>query len=344
MARSSSLKAGALALALLVACGGKKQEEAAPPPPPIEGMSAIPGGATRVVGGDIAKLVASRLVRRGVAAVFERDTELEQRVERLVDSCQIVPGKNVTHFLIGLGDGADEAVMALSGSFAENTLAACVQKALGDDGRLSTKSVGGRTAYLAQSGDGSPVWFALGSSRSLIVASSEEWLDRGLGKGPRLADDAAMKAILADAPTEAAIWAAGKVPEEIGRALVEAAGGEIGPPRSMTGGLELDEALNAELRARFASAFDANKLKMLAKLQMPAIAAVAQRNGLGKLVSRLDIGSEGDIVVLRLAASAAELSDLLAAVDSDAGSLQNPASAPPTTGPEGEVDGQGKPD
>lgn len=335
-----------LAIAALVAlaagCGKKKKEEP-PAPPPVEGLDAIPAGVTRVVGGDVAKLASSRLVRRGVAAIFERDPEIAGRIRRLVKECELEPGKNVAGFIIGLGDKPGEAVMAVRGEFVGASLAACVQRAIGDGGQLVTKQIGGRPAYKARGG-GSPVWFALGSPKSLVVAASEAWLAKGLGQGPRLTADPAMKALLAAAPTKATLWGAGKVPEKVASDLASAAGGQIQAPESMTASLELGDSLEAELRTRFAKAEDANKLKSLAKLQMPAIVAVAQRHHLGQLLSRLRVDAQGSEVVLRLTASEQQLSDLLAAVDSGPTSLQNPASSSSPDPEEGDKgDGQGKP-
>ncbi len=313
----------------VVGCRGKKKANEALAD--IDGLAALGEGVAIVVGGDIEKLASSRLVRRGIEAMLASDTELKTRVEAIAAECKLVPGENVNSFIIGIGEGPSDLLLALSGRFEENALTACVQKRLVDTGgRLTTVPVEGRTAYRADGGSGSePVWFALGSPKTLILAGSQEWLARGLGKGPRLTSNAATNALIASAPTKRTIWAAGKVPEQIGAMLVDATGGAISAPPSMTAQVDFERGVQAQLTAQMVSEKDAKALEKLHKFQAPMIAAMAQAKGLGRLAAKLEVASAGKKLKIGLVANEAELSDLLATVDSGATEQQNPPSSEP---------------
>lgn len=345
--RRTALVAQVVALALALGCG-KKAEKRTEALPAIEGIEALPKGVTRVVGGDVEKLLASRMVRRGVEGMLAREKDLAARLASLAESCALEPGENVLGFIIGLGDGPTDSVMAIRGKFVENALAACVGKAMTEDGgRLVTKTIGGRSAYIAHPGSGDtagdPVYFAVGSPSSLVVAASEPWLAKALGEGPRMTDDPEMASVFRGAPTEAGLWAVGQVPAPVAAGLAKAAAGEIKPPRSMVARLELTDVLEAELRVEFPGVDDAKKLKSLAELQRPAMISVAQRYGLGTLLEQLSIEADKNAVVLRLSVTEAELSELLAAVDTTDPTLQNPAS-PDSEGPDRDDQGNPAPD
>lgn len=333
--------------AVSTGCGKKSNDKAGPPS--VEGVEALPEGVSRVLGGDVRKLMASRLVRRGVTGMLDRDKVLAERIDSLIETCELEPGVNVRGFLIGLGDKPTESVMAVRGKFVENALAACVQKAMIDSGgKLVTKTVAGRSTYVAHPGAGdtasSPVYFAVGSPNSLVVASSEAWLAKALGQGKRMTDDPEMAGLFRGAPIDAPLWAVGRVPDDVARSLVKAAGNQIKAPRSMVARIELTNSLAAELRVEFPGVDDANKLKSLAKVQLPAIIAVSQRYGLGNLLKKLKVEADKNVVVLQLSATEEELSELLVAVDSTDPSLQNPPSPDSNGTPDsGSIDDQGNP-
>lgn len=319
----------ALALALALACSSKTKTGEPPAVREIDGLDAIPAGSQVVLGGDVAKLAGSALIRRGVEAVFARDPALAARIEAITTECELVPGENVESFIIGMGESPDETLMVVRGKFVENALAACVQRSLGESGgRLTTKTVGGRTVYLAASGLGkSTVFFGLGSPRSLMVASSEDWLAKAFGAGPRVTSDREMAALLAKAPTDATLWGVGLVAKDVGAGLVVATDGEVGAPRAMVAQLDVWDGLEASLRVELNSKDDANRLKLMAEAQKPVIAAIAQKWLLGTLVSeKIQFVAEEKSMILRVSATGQELSDLLAAVDTGGDSLQNPQS------------------
>jgi hypothetical protein len=321
----------ALVIAALCAGCGKKANNKPATPPPIEGLEALPAGVTRVVGGDVKKLMASRMVRRAVDGVLARDKVLAERIASLIESCGLEPGDNVTGFVIGLGPGPTDSVMAVRGKFVENSLAACVQKAMIDSGgKLVSVVIAGRSAYVAHPGQGeeasAPVYFAVGSPRSLVFAASEAWLARAMGEGKRMTDDPEMAGLMRRAPAGAALWAVGRVPDEVASGLARAAANEIEAPRSMIARIDLTDVFAAELRVEFPRVDDANKLKSLAQFQLPAMIAVSQRYGLGGLLQKLEVETEKNVVVLRVSATEEELSELLVAVDTADPSLQNPSS------------------
>ncbi len=271
--------------------------------------------------------------------MLARDPELAERIRGIASDCQLEPGKNVLNMLVGIGDGPTDLLLVVEGRFEENALTACVQKRLAESGgQLTTLPIAGRTAYKASGAPGEkksdPVWLALGSAKSLIVAGSREWLEIALGKGPRLTTDPEMKARLDSALTASraatkdkpAAWAIGVVPPAVGAQLAAATGNTVAAPKMMSAqvdfrtgsGADSQVGIAATLRAEMASAKDANALKSLADLQKPLLSAVAHKKGLGQLVAKLDFSTDGASLVMSFVASETELSDLVAAVDNSA--------------------------
>lgn len=332
-----------LLCALAVATGGckGKQEEAPggqpPPPRAVTGLSAVPRDATALVGVNVASLRSSWLVRRAVAQMFRRDPGLEERIEQLARACKLDPAADLDSFIIGVSgapadpdsSGEHEAVMVVTGTFAEADLASCVGQSVAEDGgSLTSQRVDGRTLYRVgqRSGGRDSVWFTVSAPRTLVIATSSSWLARAVGDGDKIADSPSMAALLERVDQDAGIWVAGEIDQRVGAGLVELTAGAVNsPPRAMFGHGRFDAGAGFVLGAVMSSPEDAKYLVSLAKDQLSLGVWAAQRYGLGPLVSKLGVDSEGKTVYLRLSLSEEELRQVLAQIDTPAGSAQNPA-------------------
>lgn len=335
------------ALALAVTACGKDGDQAPALPEEVarvDGLRAMPAEVSAVIGVDVGALVDSKLVRRAAEQLFLRDAGLAERARGLVDACKLDLEKDVEEIVIGLlppeGEAGSESVLIATGRFSESELTACLGRHLGArGGELHSKGAAGRTIYEAAEAGGDGVWLGFGSAETAVVASSEEALVSALGKGPKLAGQADMVALIARAGTDAALWAAGRVDPQVGEGLVAGTGGQVAAPKALFGHVGLDGGLELFLAAEMASGEDAKKLISVAKAQLEAGALVAQRHGLGPLVQRIEARADERTAALSLTLSEAELAKLLAAIDKDTRSNENPG---PESGLQGDPDdGQG---
>lgn len=325
-----------LLLGMLVASslGCKKNKAPLPVPREITGLDALPRDTRAVIGVNVLSLRGSWLVRRAIEQMFRRDPGLEQRIEQLIRDCRFDPSRDLDSFLIGIGgQGSDpelhEAVMVVTGTFLEAELASCVgQGVASDGGHLTAQKVDGRTFYnvSGRSGRRDDVWFTISGQRTLVVATSSEWLAKAVGDGEKLAASPSMAALLDKVDQKAGVWAVGEVDERIGAGLVGLTGGAVGsPPRAMFAQGELKAGVNFMLGAEMGSENDANALLSLMKGQISLGALAAQRYGLGTLISKLGVDSEGKTVYLRFSLSEDEVRQILSQIDTPTGSTQNPA-------------------
>jgi len=351
-ARSSLFGAAAL-LAVVATAGGCKgkssREKAQEAVAAVEGMNALPASVDVVLGAEVAALSRSLLVERAVARMLTSDPGLKADLDSLFQACNFDPVRDLGTVLVAMDNAAtpaataaDRTLLVASGQLSEGNLAACVGRHLSRaGGQLVQKSADGRVHYHADSPPGRlDVWFAFGAPKTLLVSSSPEFLSEALADGPRLAADGEMAELVHRARVPgAALWAAGRVPADIGKGLAAATGGKVGAPRAMFGHIAAETGLTAQLGVELASPAEANTAASLTKEQLKALTQIAQRWRLGRAVAKIALEAVGQTLFLRLALSDEELRQALAPIDSDAGPDQNPA---PPSGDEGALpNGQG---
>jgi hypothetical protein len=301
----------------------------------IEGMSAIPATIDVVLGADVVSLARSDLIDRAVSGMFRGDPGLRKEIDQLFAGCGFRPEKDLRTVLVGMdvdgapAAGAERTILVATGRLSEGAIATCVGRHMGQmgGGALVETEVAGRTHYQADAPTGrQDVWFAFGSQDTVVVTSTAELLTQALGKTPRLADDPMMAALIERARRPgAALWAAGKLPPEIGKGLSGAAGGTLKPPSAIFGSLAVEEGLSAEVGVELASAEEANSAVSLAKRQLGLVAQVAQKWRLGPLVARVQVSSAERTLLLRLALSERDLSQVLGPIDTPGAGQQTTA-------------------
>lgn len=311
----------------------------------IEGMSALPGSIDAVLGADVPALARSELIDRAVTRMFLGDPGLKKEIDKLFAGCGFRPESDVRTVLIGMDidgaavAGAERTLLVASGRLAEGKIATCVGRHMGQiGGALIETQVAGRTHYQADAPTGrQDVWFAFGSQDTVVVSSTAELLTEALGETPRLAADERMAALIDRARRPGvALWAAGKLPPEVAKGLASASGGAVKPPSSIFGDLAVDKGLTAEVGVELASPEEASSAVSLAKRQLGFLAQVAQKWRLGQLVARIEVSAAGPTLLLRLALSDAELSQVLAPIDRPGTGQQTTAPLEDTVDPAGE--------
>jgi hypothetical protein len=330
-----------LGLAILggPACRDKdKKAEPRPVPVPVDvtGLAAVPAGVRAVVGINVEAIADAWLVERAVEQMFLRDPGLAARVDGLITACRFDPAKDLRTLTLALGAGAnqDQALMVATGSFSEPEVVACVRTSLTEDGgTLSESEVQGRRFYQAsaRSDRADSVWFTFGDPRTLVAATSSEWLAEAVGKGDKVLSRQPMAGWIERADPNAGIWAAGALDEKIGGELVELVGGLVSAPRALLGHLHLKDGLVVSLSAIAASATDAQALVALTKKQLRVGALALQRYGLGPLVSKLTVAAEGDTLHLGFALTEEELKDVLSRIDTTSEPAQDTPSGKPAS-------------
>jgi hypothetical protein len=327
------------AVVLLAAAAGckeksKKSEHGAEAVADIEGMSALPASIDALLGADVPALAHSELVDRAVTRMFLGDPGLKKEIEQLFAGCGFRPEKDIRTVLVGMDvDGAavagtERTLLVASGEFAEGKIASCVSKHMGQmGGALVETAVGGRTHYHADAPTGrQDVWFAFGSQSTVVVSSTPELLAEALGKTPRLADDKPMAALIERARKPGvALWAAGKLPPEVGKGLASASGGQVEPPTAIFGNLSVEKGLSSEIGVEMASPQAASTAVSVAKRQLALLAQVAQKWHLGALVARIQVRAAERTVLLQIALSEADLVQVLAPIDTPGPGQQSTA-------------------
>lgn len=329
------------------ACKDKNDEPRPAPPAPVDvtGLAAVPAEVRVVLGANVESMAEAWPEKRAVEQMFLRDPGLAARVDDLITTCRFDPAKDLRSLVVALGAGkhAEQALMVAIGSFSETEIASCVQASLtGDGGSLTQSEVEGRRVYQAtgRAGRADSVWFTFGDPRTLVVATSPEWLAEAVGKGEKVLSRQPMASWIERADPNAGIWAAGAIDESIGAELVKLAGGQLqAPPRALYGHIHLQDGLAMSLSAIAASPQDASILAGLARTQLGVGALALQRYGLGPVVSKLTVNAEGDTLHLRFALSAEELKDVLSRIDTTSAPEQDtPSGKPASGGPEPEPD------
>jgi hypothetical protein len=337
-----------LGLAILggPACRDKdKKAEPQPVPIAVTGLAAVPAAVRAVVGINVEAIAESWLVERAVEQMFLRDPGLAARVDDLITACRFDPAKDLRTLTLALGAGAhqDQALMVATGKFSEPEVAACVRTSMAEDGGTLTESeVDGRRFYQAsaRSDRADSVWFTFGDPKTLVAATSSEWLAEAVGKGDKVLSKQPMAGWIERANPNAGIWAAGALDEKIGSELVALVGGLVSaPPRALLGHVDLKSGLSLSLSAIAASADDARALVALTNKQLRVGALALQRYGLGPVVSKLTVEADGDTLHLRFALTEEELKDVLSRIDTTPEPEQDtPSGKPASEGREAEPD------
>ena len=310
----------------------------------IEGMSAMPASIDAVLGADVPTLARSELIERAVTRMYLGDPGLKKQIDQLFAGCGFHPEKDLRTVLIGMDvdgatvAGAERTLLVASGRLSEGKIAACVGRHMGamGGGALVETEVAGRTHYHADAPTGrQDVWFAFGNQDTVVVSSTAELLVEALGKTPRLAEVETMASLIDRARRpEAALWAAGKLPPEVAKGLTSASGGTVKPPTAIFGSVAVDKGLGAEVGLELASPDEAKSAVSLAKRQLAFLAQVAQKWRLGQLVARIQVSAAERTLMFRLALSDAELSQVLAPIDT-------PGAGEQTTAPQEQNEGAG---
>ena len=337
--------AAALVGAAAVAAGGcspSSEEDAKAVAAAVEGMGAVPASADVILGADVGALARTAIIERAVAGMLTSDPGLREDLQKLIAGCGFEPARDLSSVLLAMdnpekeGAGSDRVLLVATGHLSEAKLASCVGKHMSQlGGKLVEKPAGGRVIYQADAPPGRlDVWFAFGAPETLVVSSSPEFLAEALGGGPRAAGDGGMAQLIKRARSPgAALWAAGRVPAAVGKGLASATSGKISAPRAMFGHLAAETGLQAELGVELASADEAKAALSLAQTQLRLLSQVAQKWRLGRSVAKVSAEAVGTTLFFRANLTDDELRQVLAPIDRDAGSDQNPA--PPSQGNQG---------
>jgi hypothetical protein len=162
-------------------------------------------------------------------------------------------------------------------------------------------------------------------------------LREALGSGPKIAANRRMGELLQRARKDSSLWAVGLVPDAVGKGLVGKAGVKK-PPQAMVLAASLGDGLKLELAVEMVDEDDAKAATSLAKPQLAAASLVAQKDGLGTVISRIEVAAESRWVVMSLELDKAELGEILARVQRTVDRSPPPQQNPPSKGspPSGE--------
>lgn len=321
-----------LLVACLLAIGcGKKTKRA----PDVAGLAAVPASAQVVIAADVARVIDSPLVAHAVDQLLLRDADLATRWQRLRDSCKLDP-KKLKQVVLAIGPHAGQQVgtgpvlMVVTGQLAETELASCVRAMVGQGGgALTGKDVGGRTLYQAKDGNRT-MFFAFGRPDTVVLGSNEAYVTEALSNGKKVLDNPDMAGWIHQVDQKAPVWAAGRVDERVRGGLVKVTSGQLqAGPIAMMVALDPTAGAKLELGAVMGSAKDAKTLESFAKGQLALLAMAAQAKGLGKVVDKVAIAAEGEIVRFRATLGVEEVNQLISALDGGGPAAQD---SPPAAG------------
>ncbi|MBT8495191.1 MAG: hypothetical protein KJO07_19250 [Deltaproteobacteria bacterium] len=298
---------------------------------PVDGLQAVPAQVSTVIAADVSSLAKQPLVRRAVGEMLHRDPELSKRVHDLAKECKLEPGKDITGVVVAMGEPTGASLLVVQGNFDEANLAACVGKSMASSGgELTREAAGERVVYSAVGTAGQkPVYFSLGSDKTLVASSSRDMLREALGSGPKIAANRRMGELLQRARKDSSLWAVGLVPDAVGKGLVGKAGVKK-PPQAMVLAASLGDGLKLELAVEMVDDDDAKAATSLAKPQLAAASLVAQKDGLGTVISRIEVAAESRWVVMSLELDKAELGEILARVQRTVDRSPPPQQNPPS--------------
>jgi hypothetical protein len=321
------------AVAVLAAGCGSKSKKALPE---VSGLAAVPASATAVVVADVARVVDAPLVERAVDQLLLRDPKLNERWQQLSTTCKVDP-KQLKHVVLaigpheGKGPGTGPVLMVVTGKIVETELASCVRTIVGQGGgTLTAKDVGGRTLYQAKDGSRT-MYFAFGKADTVVLGSNEAYVTEALGTGKKVADNAELVGFMKLANQRAPVWAAGKVDDRVRSGLVKLTNGQVKEgPAAMVMSADPTNGLGLEIGAVMASEQDAKTLESFAKAQLGLMAMAAQAKSLGKVVDKVTISAEKQVVRFKAALTVDDVNLLISALDGGGVTAQD---SPPATEP-----------
>jgi hypothetical protein len=333
--------------AALAGCGSKKKAA-----PEVSGLAAVPASATAVVVADVGRVIDSSLVERAVDQLLLRDPTLRDRWQALYNNCKL-DARKIKHVVLAIGPrvtdpagpGASPApatgpvIMVATGQIVESDLASCVRTIVGQGGgALTAKDVGGRTLYQAKDGNRT-MFFAFGKPDTVVLGSNEAYVTEALGAGKKVADNAELTGWMKLVDQNAPVWAVGKVDERVRGGLVKLTSGKVSQgPVAMVLSATPTNGIAMEVGAVMASEADAKALESFAKAQQGLMAMAAQAKSLGKVVDKLAISSDKQVVRFKAALSPADINLIISALDAGGITAQDsppadPGSASGTAGP-----------
>jgi len=314
--------------ALALGCGSKK----AKPTPDVSGLGAVPASATAVVVADVARVADSPLVQRAVDQLLMRDPLLSERWDQLAQSCKLDAHK-LDHVVLAIGPAANPGtgpvLMVVTGKLVETELAACVRSMVGKGGgSLTAKPLAGRTLYQAKDGNRT-MYFAFGKPDTVVLGSNEAYVTEALGTGKKAMDNPDLAGWMKLADQKAPLWAAGKVDERVRGGLVKLTDGQIAQgPAAMVMSANPSDGLTLEVGAVMTSEQDAKTLESFAKSQLGLMAMAAQAKSLGKIVDKIAISADKQVVRFKAALGPDEVNLLISALDGGGSAAQD---SPPAT-------------
>ncbi len=316
--------------ALAVGCGKKKPQVI----PDVSGLAAVPASATAVVVADVARVVDSPLVQRAVDQLLLRDPQLAERWEQLASTCNL-DARKLKHVILAIGPTKDEGpgtgpvLMVVTGQLVETELATCVRSMVGQGGgTLTAKPLANRTLYQAKDKNRT-MFFAFGQADTVVLGSNEAYVTEALGTGKKVKDNAELASWIALVDHKAPLWAAGKVDERVRGGLVKLTGGQVSQgPVAMVMSADPQDGLTMEVGAVMASDQDAKTLESFAKSQLGLMAMAAQAQSLGKVVNKITISAEKQVVRFKAALGTEEVNLLISALDGGGATAQDSPPAP----------------
>jgi hypothetical protein len=300
------------------------------PPPEITGLAAVPSTAQVVIAADVARVIDSPLVERAIEQLLVRDATLAARWQKLKDACKLDVGTQVKRLVLAIGPhagpqpGTGPVLVVATGKLVESELAACVRAMVGQGGgSLTATTAGGRTVYQAQDA-GRTMYFAFGRSDTVVLGSDAAFVTEAIDAGKKVLDDPDMKRWIGLADQNAPVWAAGRVDERVRTGLVRVTDKQLGQgPQAFVVAFDPTTGAEVELGAVMATTGDAKTLESFAKNQLALLGMAAQVKGLMKVVDRVKITAEGDVVRFRAALDVDDVNQLVSALDGGGAAKQD---------------------
>jgi len=325
------------AVAVLAAGGCKKKSSNASSE--VSGLSAVPASAQVVVVVDVARVVDAPLVGRAVEQLLLRDPGLAERWERLQTSCKL-DVKQLKNVVLAIGPGPQgqqpgtgPVLMVATGKLVESELSACVRSMVGSGGgTLTGKDVGGRTLYQAKETNRT-MYFAFGKPDTVVLGANEAYVTEALGPGAKAPANPDLAKWMKLVDQKAPIWAVGKVDERVRGGLVKVTNGQLAAgPVAMMMSADPSELMKLELGAVMASEADAKTLESFGKTQLGVMAMAAQAKSLGKVVDKVTISADKEVVRFKVALDTSDVNLLISALDGEGRTAQDSPPAPPPAG------------
>ena len=276
----------------------------------IPGLDSIPREARLVLSADVTALKKSVLVKRMVRQMLLRDPGLRTEFDKLSETCEFDIEKDLNHVVIGMGE--EHVVAIATGRFIQSDIASCLNRdARASGGTFTAKEVGGHSYWFVEN-RGYKRWLAVPVSNTLVVATSEQWLTRTLGKRSSVLENPAMARLIGEVKHTANVWGVSQVPRRIGANLTRITGGQVkNPPKALRFTLELRGGLAFRLDALMASKQDAKSVSIFIDLTLK----LAKRWNLDKLAAKVKTTVTGRAVSIRLGIDLQELKRTLSLID-----------------------------